>query len=82
MSDRSSDLLRLRRIFRDVLDNPTLEITEKSTSSDVPDWDSVATVQIVLAAEEEFKIRLKTEEVAGATSVAALLDAIAAHVRA
>lgn len=82
MSDRSSDLLRLRRIFRDVLDNPTLDITEKSTSSDVPDWDSVATVQIVLAAEEEFKIRLKTEEVAGATSVAALLDAIAAHVRA
>lgn len=81
MSDRSSDLLRLRRIFREVLDNPTLDISEKSTASDVPDWDSVATVQIVLAVEEEFKIRLATEEVAGATSVAALLDAVAKHSR-
>jgi len=81
MSDRNSRLLRLQRVVRDVLDNPALVLDETSSSANVPDWDSVATVQIVLAVEEEFKIRLRTEEVAVATSVAALLDAVDAHSR-
>lgn len=76
MSDRTITLLRLQRIFREVLDNPTLILSETNTTADTPDWDSVATVQIVLAVEEEFNLRLKTEEVACATSVVALLDAI------
>ena len=70
MSDK---LARLEKIFREVLDDPSLEITPEFSTADCAGWDSVATVQIVLAAEQEFQCRLPTEAVAGVKKVSDLL---------
>src|SRR5271165_5837904 len=69
----NADLARLERIFREVLDDPGLTITPEFSPADHAGWDSVATVQIVLAAEQEFSCRLPTEAVAGLKDVADLL---------
>jgi acyl carrier protein len=66
-------LLRLQRIFRGVFDNPGLRISPSLSPADLPDWDSVAAVQIVLAVEQEFSVRLPTEAVANIKSAAACL---------
>ena len=74
-----STLHRLEIIFREVLDNRSLELTEASSVFNVPNWDSVATVQIVLATESEFGIRFTTDELAGIKSVADILQGLKSH---
>jgi len=66
-------------IFREVLDDRSLELTEGSSVSNVPNWDSVATVQIVLATESEFGIRFTTDEIAGIKSVSDILQRLKSH---
>jgi acyl carrier protein len=74
-----SALFRLQRIFREVFDDPSLTIADDFSMQSYPDWDSVATVHIVLAAEEEFKMRFTTDEVAGIRSVADVRRAVEAR---
>jgi acyl carrier protein len=71
-------LLRLQRIFREVFDDPSLVLTPELSPADYSMWDSVAMVQIVLATEQEFGVRLSMETVAGVKSVADLLRALPA----
>ncbi|QYY36184.1 acyl carrier protein [Ruficoccus sp. ZRK36] len=69
----SAQLTRLQRIFREVLDEPALRLTEDYSTADHPEWDSVAMVQIVLAVEQEFGVELEMAEVAEIKSVADIL---------
>jgi acyl carrier protein len=71
---RPEKLARIQEIFRDVLDQPALQISESFSPADCPEWDSVATVQIVLAAEAAFAIRVPTDAVAHLRNVRQLLD--------
>jgi acyl carrier protein len=66
-------LARIQEIFRDVLDQPALLITADFSIADCPEWDSVATVQIVLAAEAAFGVRVPMETVAHLRCVRELL---------
>ena len=74
-----TNLYRLQRIFRDVLDDPTLVLTPEMSTRTLPGWDSVATVQIALATEAEFKVRFTTDELATLRSVADLLRLLDVH---
>ena len=67
---------RLQEICRDVLDDPALILTDDLGVGSHADWDSVATVQIVLAAEAEFGVRLTTDDVASMRTVSDLLAAL------
>jgi len=69
----NDNLARLERIFREVLDDPGINLTPSFSMAGHPGWDSVAAVQIVLAAEQEFSCRLPTEAVAGITNVSDIL---------
>lgn len=68
-----TQLQRLQAIFREILDDEDLILTPAFSRDDTPDWDSVATVQIVLAVEAEFGIRLPTELVGDLKNVNQLL---------
>ena len=72
-------LYRLQSIFRRVFDDPTLGITSDTSVTTLPDWDSVATVQIILTVEAEFGIRFNMDEVVSINSVATILDFIEKH---
>lgn len=72
----SENFETLQQIFRDVLDDDGLSITETFSTADCPDWDSVATIQIVLAVEAEFGVKFTTNEVANLKSVADILKKI------
>lgn len=69
-------IVRLRNIFKEIFDDDDLLISEETMYSDIDDWDSVAHVKLVLAIEEEFCIRLTTEEVTSIKSVGGFMAAI------
>jgi len=76
-----STFYRLQSIFRDVFSNPQLILSEDMSTSNFADWDSVAMVHIILAAEAEFGVRFNTDEVAAVSSVTDILRLLKNHER-
>ena len=70
---KEENLQKLQEIFRDIIDDESLELTELYSTQDNDDWDSVAMVQILLAVEAEFGVKFTTDEVANIKSVADIL---------
>jgi acyl carrier protein len=66
-----SVLDRLNRVFCDVLENDFIKLDPNTTAADIEEWDSISHVQIVLAVEKEFKVRLKAGEISGLENVGA-----------
>ena len=64
----------LRKIFRDVFSDPDLVVERKTTASDIPDWDSLNHILLVLAIEEEFGVQLAAQEIVGLENVGGFLD--------
>ncbi len=54
---------RVQEVFRDVFDDDGLEIFDEMAAKDIEEWDSLKQVQLIVAAEQEFKITFKTAEV-------------------
>jgi len=71
-----STLDQLNSVFQEVFDDPQLTVGPDTDSNDIPDWDSVAQVKLVLAIEEVFAIRLTGDEVSSIHTVADFMAAI------
>ena len=54
---------RLQVIFRDIFDDNALVLRPEMTAADVKNWDSLNHIDLIVAAEREFKIRFSTAEV-------------------
>ncbi len=70
---------RLQEVFRDVFDMPDLVLKDEMAPGEFDDWDSVQTVQLVLAIEREFSIKFTTDEVASIKSARVLKQIINQH---
>lgn len=62
----------VQQIFRDVLDDPHLVLTDSTTAADIEEWDSLAHVTLMFSIEQEFGIRFAGEEFARLASVGEL----------
>jgi acyl carrier protein len=49
------------------------------TADDIPGWDSIAHIHLIFAVEEEFGIKLSTQDLEGLDDVGALQATIARH---
>lgn len=67
---------RLTGIFQSVFDEPDLRLTRDMTARDVPAWDSLSHITLIVAVEKEFRIRFTTAEVAALMNVGDLADQI------
>lgn len=56
-------------IFNDILDLEAGQLTQESSPEDIVEWDSMANVNIIVALEEEFKIKFKLEDIQDAKTV-------------
>jgi acyl carrier protein len=59
----------LQPIFRDVLDQPGLNLTAGSNASNIEDWDSLAHVNLVVAIEKQYKVKFALGELQGLKDV-------------
>ena len=67
-------LTQLQPIFRDVLDNPQLQISRSSSASNVQGWDSLAHINLVSAIEQEFGISFTLSELQELKNVGEMID--------
>ena len=75
--DRAAIHKQLTGVFRDVFDDPAIEIAETTTAADIPDWDSLTHVNLIVAAEKSFKVRFSTKDVQGLQNVGEFIELVA-----
>lgn len=68
----------LGEIFRDVFLTDDLELRPDLSAKDVPGWDSFKQIDIILAVEEKYRIKLNTRELDSLNNVGDLVRVIAA----
>ena len=74
--EREQVYQELNEIFRDVLDDDTIEVTEATTSDDIEDWDSLEHINLVVAVENTFHIKFKMGEVNSMKNVGEMVEII------
>jgi acyl carrier protein len=75
--DHNAILHRLTEILRDVLNEDDLVLTPETTADDVPGWDSMTHVNIIVEVERRFRIKFYTAEIDELQSVGDFVDLIA-----
>jgi acyl carrier protein len=61
---------RVERVFADVLRIPIETINGESSPENTPRWDSTSAIDLALAIEDEFDVKLTTKEITAMRSVA------------
>ncbi len=73
------DILKeLQPIFQDVFDDIDLIITDKTSSADIEDWDSLMQIRLVVAIEKHFNIKLNLTDLQHAANVGDMIKLIEA----
>jgi acyl carrier protein len=67
---------KLHEIFADIFLRDDIELTATTTAADVEGWDSFRMIEIVLAVQEQFGIKLHTKELDNLKNVGDLVTII------
>lgn len=67
----------LRELIALAFDVPRETVTERTVQADIPAWDSVGHLNLMLMLEDHFKVRLDVADMVKLTSVQAILDWLA-----
>lgn len=60
--NREEIMHNIQNIFRDIFDDSNLVISESTNPDDIEDWDSLEQVNILLALEKYFNIKINLDE--------------------
>lgn len=74
--ERNEILQKLNEIFRDVLDNEDIVLTEDSCADDIEEWDSLSHVQLIVAIEKNLGIKFTSKEILSWNNVGQMIDSI------
>jgi len=55
---------RLEEIFRGVLNREDIALTDETTAADVPGWDSVAQINLMVSIEQSFGVQFTGNQLA------------------
>ncbi len=61
--DKKEIIKRLRSIFKNIFDNPELEINEFSSAENITEWDSLNHIYLIVEIEKSFDIKFTTEQI-------------------
>lgn len=70
---------RLKLIIATILELPLESVGDDASPATLANWDSVKQMDVMLAVEDEFKVRFDEEEISTLTSYASIRDAIASR---
>ncbi len=75
--EKQEILSQVEGIFRDILDDETIVLTDSSTANDIEDWDSLTHIQLIVAIEKLFHIKFTSREILSWNNVGEMIDCIA-----
>lgn len=67
---------RLTEIFHEVFDDQSIVPTPEMKAGDVPEWDSLNHINLIVAIEARFKIKFKSTELESLRNVGHLVELI------
>jgi acyl carrier protein len=59
----SIQIIDLEPIFRDVLENEDIVLTEQTKAADIEEWDSINHIYLIVAIEKKFKKKFTTNQI-------------------
>ena len=71
-------LTKMTAIFHDVFDNDDIVVTPSLTAEDVPEWDSLTHVRLILAVQKAFNVKFSAAQISNLKNVGDLMDLIRA----
>lgn len=71
---RSEITETLTGLFRDIFYDDDLVLHDEMTANDVEAWTSLTHINLILAVEEAFEIKIRSNEIEKLTNVKALID--------
>lgn len=71
-----SILSQVETIFRDVLDNEDIVLTDATTANDIDDWDSLTHIQLIVAIEKYFRIKFTSREILSWNNIGEMISCI------
>ncbi len=74
--DEAKIFEELTPIFHDVFDDEEIILKPETNAADIPDWDSVAQIRLVVAIEKRFKIKFKTKDLEDLKNVGDMVELI------
>jgi acyl carrier protein len=74
--EKDEIVARLTPIFRDVFNDDALVVSEGMTAADVPSWDSLSNINMIIAVEKAFGVKFSIKDVRSLKNVGELLDLI------
>jgi acyl carrier protein len=74
--DKEEIVSRLTPVFRDVFDDDALVVSDGMTAADVPTWDSLSNINMIIAVEKAFGVKFSIKDVRSLKNVGELLDLI------
>ena len=66
----------LARVFEDVFDDDSINVTPELSAKDVDGWDSLTHIRLMLSIEKAFKIKFTTSEIGNLKNVGDLVALI------
>jgi len=70
---------RIRNIMAKVFEIPEVQIKEDASAHSIPTWDSLRHLDLVLALESEFRIKIEDEEIPTLINYPIIVSTIKAH---
>ena len=74
--EKTEILQQLEVIFKNILDEENVTLTDLSTANDVEGWDSLTHIQLVVAIEKHFNIKFSSKEILSWKNVKEMVDSI------
>ncbi|HJR42422.1 MAG TPA: acyl carrier protein [Gemmatimonadaceae bacterium] len=68
-------------VIRETFGDDQIPVTRETSAADIPEWDSVSNVELLVNLEHAFEVRFYTGEIASLRNVGELADVISARVR-
>ncbi len=69
-------LTQVTEVFQDVFNDNELVVSRETSAKDIPDWDSLMHVSLIVAIEKTFAIRFTSSEVGRLKDVGELVDLV------
>jgi len=77
-SKMTRDLIKVELdiVFRDVLDDDSISLSDSTVAEDIEEWDSINHIQLVVQIEKRYKIRFKAAEIQSWENIGEIIDSI------